>query len=535
MDFLRRCVESVRGQDLETWCLCLCDDGSGDPEVTAFLRHLAEEDPRIRVTGHEPNQGISAATNAAAALADSDFIAFLDQDDELEPGALAEVIEALDGDSEIDVLYTDEDKMTEAGVRVEPFFKPDWSPDELLSHMYIGHLFVLRRSIFESIGRLRSRFDGSQDYDLALRATEQARKIVHLPTVAYHWRKTPESTAMEYGFKPGADLAARAALSDAMGRRQIEATVESGTEESTFRVRRAIHGTPLVSVIVPFHNGGDLLLECVRSLQESAGYANWEAVLVDNRSWEPETRAVIKRLLADKRCRILPYPHDFNWAALNNFAAAHTEGDHLLFLNVDVVGASDGWLAAMLEQAQRPEVGVVGARLLYPDGRIQHAGVVMGLGGGVAGHAFGYCPPERIGYYFQDRIIRNYSAVTGACMMVPRAAFEASNGFDEELTIAYNDIDFCLRLREKGYLVVYTPFAELIHEESAARGRSSCELAETAIMFRRWGALIRRDPYFNPNLDARRHEFALALGEETDPWGILESTAETWWTESGMK
>lgn len=535
MELLARCVESVRMQDLTTWRLCLCDDGSRNPEVTAFLRLLANEDARIRVTSHPHNRGISEATNSAAGLTESEFVAFLDQDDELEPGALAEVVEALDGDPQIDVLYTDEDKMTEEGVRVEPFFKPDWSPDELLSHMYIGHLLVLRRSLFELVGCLRSQFDGSQDYDLALRATERARKIAHLPFVAYHWRKTSASTAMEYGFKPGADLAARDALLDAMRRRQIEATVESGIEESTFRVHRAIRGAPLVSVVVPFHNGGDLLAQCIASLREGGGHDNWEAILVDNRSWEPETRAVTKRLLQDSRCRILPYHHDFNWAALNNYAAEHSNGDHLLFLNVDVVGTRQGWLAAMLEHSQRPEVGVVGARLLYPDGRVQHAGVVMGLGGGVAGHAFGYCPRGRIGYYFQDRIIRNYSAVTGACMMVPRPAFEASNGFDEELTIAYNDIDFCLRLRDKGYLVVYTPFAELVHEESAARGRSSCELAETAIMFRRWGSLIRRDPYFNPNLDARRHEFTLALGEETDPWGILESTAATWWKESGMK
>jgi GT2 family glycosyltransferase/2-polyprenyl-3-methyl-5-hydroxy-6-metoxy-1,4-benzoquinol methylase len=536
LDLLARCVESVRRQDLPVWELCLCDDGSGNPDVTAFLDRIAGEDPRILVTANPTNQGISGASNSAASLARSEFLAFLDQDDELEPGALAEVVEALDRDPEIDVLYTDEDKLTEKGVRVEPFFKSDWSPDQLLSHMYIGHLFVLRRSLFERVGRLRSRFDGSQDYDLALRATEQARQVLHLQTVAYHWRKTPESTAMDYGFKPGADLAARDALLEAMQRRQVDATVESGIEESTFRVRRALTGTPLVSVIVPFHNGGDLLQQCVRSLQETAGYANWEAILVDNRSWEPETRAVVNRLVADPRCRVVSYPHDFNWAALNNFAAEHAEGDHLLFLNVDVVGTRQGWLSAMVEQSQRPEVGVVGARLLYPDGRIQHAGVIMGLGGGVAGHAFCYCPPDRIGYYFQDRIIRNYSAVTGACMMVPRPAFEASNGFDEDLTIAYNDIDFCLRLREKGYLVVYTPFAELIHEESAARGRSSCELGETNIMFRRWGGIIRRDPYFNPNLDARRHEFALAMGgEEDDPWGSLESTAVKWWNESGMK
>jgi GT2 family glycosyltransferase len=534
LDLLRRCVDSVLRQDYQRWQLCLCDDGSGQRHLDRLLDELEEADSRITVVRKAENGGISAATNGAAGRATGEFLAFLDQDDELEPGALADVALALTEDPDADIVYTDEDKLEPDGNRSEPFFKPDWCPDQLLSHMYMGHLLVVRRSLFDELGGLRTELDGSQDYDLALRATERARRVAHVPVVAYHWRKVPGSTAQEYRAKPGADLAARAALQEAMERRGEEATVESGLHEATFRVRRVVRNSPLVSVIIPFHNGAEDLRRCVTSLQTHAGYERWEAVLVDNRSWEPETKAMVARLVQDYRCRVLPYPEHFNWAALNNYAASRTEGNHLLFLNADVEGTSQGWLAAMLEHSQREEVGGVGARLVYPDGRIQHAGVVTGLGAGVAWHAFNYCPPEHAGYFGQAKLIRNYSAVTGACMMVRRQAFDEMGGFDAGLPIAYNDIDFCLRLRQRGYLVVYTPYAELVHEESAARGRSSQELLETAAMFERWEPQIRRDPYFNHNLDPRRSEFVLPPGrEEVDPWESLVSAVERWSKRSG--
>lgn len=535
LDLIGRCIESVRNQDYDRWQLCLSDDGSNDPALTAFLKATADSDPRIVATARPVNGGISAATNAAAELAQGQFVAFLDQDDELEPGALAEVAVALTDDPEIDVLYTDEDKIESDGQRSEPFFKPDWAPDQLLSHMYICHLLVVRRALFEEVGRLRSEYDGSQDYDLTLRVTERARRVAHLPTIAYHWRKTEGSTAQDYRAKPGADLAARAALVDALARRGEEATVESGLVESTFRVRRRIKGRPLVSVIIPFHNRAEDLRRCVTSLQETAGYDHWEALLVDNGSWEPEVRAVLARIGLDSRCRVIPYPQVFNWAAINNFAVTQSFGEHVLFLNADVEGRSAGWLEAMLEHSQRPETGAVGARLLYPDGRVQHSGVVMGLGAGVAWHAFCFCPAERGGYFGQAKLIRNYSAVTGACMMVRREVFDRVGGFDAAgLPVAYNDIDFCLRIRQLGYLVVCTPFAELIHAESAARGFSSNELPETSVMFERWDAQIRRDPYFNLHLDPRRSEFTVPAGiREDDPWAKLLTEVETWSSASG--
>jgi GT2 family glycosyltransferase/2-polyprenyl-3-methyl-5-hydroxy-6-metoxy-1,4-benzoquinol methylase len=532
---MRRCVASVVDQDFDRWQLCLCDDGSEDPALTVLLAELASLDPRISVASRDENGGISAATNTAASLADGEFLAFLDQDDELGPGALARVALALVENPEVDVLYTDEDKFEPDGTRSEPFFKPDWSPDQLLSHMYIGHLFVLRRTLFEELGGLRPAFDGSQDYDLALRATERARKVAHVATVAYHWRKIAGSTAQDYRAKPKSDIAARAALTDALARRGERGVVESGLHEGTFRVRREIQGSPLISVIIPFHDGAAFLRRCVESLQRS-GYQNWEAILVDNRSWQPETRAVLSRLRQDQRCRVLQFSEDFNWAAVNNFASRHALGEHLLFMNVDVEGRSPGWLTAMLEHSQRAEVGAVGARLVYPDGRVQHAGVVMGLGGGVAWHAFCFCPGDQPGYFGQSKLVRNYSALTGACMMVRRETFDALGGFDESLPVAYNDIDFCLRLRAFGYQLVYTPFAELVHEESAVRGQASREPMETAAMFERWESVIRRDPYFNPNLDPRRSEHALSAGvEEVDPWESLVSSVESWLKRSGAR
>ena len=535
LGLLERCVASVVEQDSDLWQLCLCDDGSGDSEVRAYLDSLTAADPRIAVAVRSENGGIAAATNSAAALATGDFLAFLDQDDELERGILTDVGLTLGEDPHVDVLYTDQDKLEPDGTRSEPFFKADWSPDQLLSHMYVGHLLVVRRSLFEAVGGFRSEFDGSQDYDLALRATELAGKVAHVPVIGYHWRKIPGSTAEHYCAKPRADVAARAALTDALGRRGEAGSVESGFHEGTFRVRREIVGEPLVSVVIPFHDGGDLVRRCVTALQERSGYERWEALLVDNLSWEPETRAVLNRLTQDERCRVVSYPQPFNWARLNNFAARHAAGEHLLFINADVEGRSDGWLRAMLEHSQRPDVGPVGARLLYPDGSVQHAGVVLGLGGGVAWHAFCFCPPEWPGYFGQAKLVRNYSAVTGACLLVKRDLFERFRGFDERLVVAFNDVDFCLRLGSAGYRTVYTPFAELTHEESAARGRAAREPLETLLMLERWESLLREDPYFNPNLDRRRTECALSTTvTEADSMHDLMVMIDGWLNRMGM-
>lgn len=496
-DGLERCVGSVLAQVHEAWEVCLAPVGDG-PAVRRAER-LATADPRIRACA--PRATAIAAANAAAATIRAPFLAFVDHRDQLAPGALTAVAGALAADPGADVLYTDEDDIDEHGRRSHPRFKPDWSPDLLLATMYVGQLLVLRRSHFEQLGGLDPSAGGAELYDLALRASERAASIVHVPEVAYH-----------RGRRPSEDRVAgpsRGALEAALARRGEQAIVEPGLVPGSWRVRRALRSEPLVSVIVPFRDGAALLRRCMDSLYATAGYRNWELVLIDNQSWEPETAALLRRVLRDPRCRLVRYDHPYNWSKLNNFGARHSNGDMLLLLNSDVEGLSPGWMSAMVEHAQRPEVGAVGARLLYPDGSIQHAGVVMGLGGNVAWHAFWKCPPDRSGYLGHARITRNYSVVTGACMLVRRDAFELVGGLDESLAILFNDVELCLRMREAGLLVVYTPFAELVHYESKTRGFTS-EAPEVQLMRERWGAAIDRDPYFNPNLDVRRADFALS-------------------------
>jgi GT2 family glycosyltransferase len=517
---LARSIASVREQTYPRWQLSICDDGSAD----AGVRRLFEElrgDCRLRISIHESNRGISAALNTALGVAAGDLVCFLDQDDEIHPDALAEIALAVAREQDVDLLYTDEDKLDENGEHCEPFFKPDWSPDTLLSQMYVGHLLAARRSLVELVGGFRPPFDGSQDYDLVLRLSEQARRICHLPRVLYHWRKLEGSTSQRYTAKPWAHRAARAALQSALVRRGEQAEVVDGVVEGTFRVKRRIRRNALVSVIIPFRDGAELLQRCLDTLVREGGYENWEAILVDNQSWEPETSGFLCTL-DDRRMRVEPYPHTFNYSALNNWAARQAKGELLLFLNSDIERGSAGWLAAMVEHAERPEVGAVGARLLYPEGCVQHGGVVVGIHG-LAGHAFRFCPEAAAGYYGHAKIIRNWSAVTGACMMVRRGVFEEVGGFDEALRVAFNDIDFCLRVRERGYRIVYTPFAELLHNESMSRGVAS-DRQEIVTMLRRWGERLATDPYFNPNFSQRREDFVLSPTPEESPWKALQST-----------
>jgi GT2 family glycosyltransferase len=516
MRLMERSLDSVVAQTYPAWELCVGQVGraGAHPDAGAALDQLASRlaagDPRVRSC--PPAEGAVGAANSAAGLVRSPFIAFLGAHDELTPTALAVVAEALARHPDTDVLYTDEDEADDGGGLSRPRFKPDWSPDLLLSTMYVGHLLVVRRSLFEEVGGLRPEFEGSEFFDLALRATERARRIEHVAEVCYHRRV---AAGLRDGDGDGdgtecasTDRAARAALESALCRRQEQATVEAGLCRGTYRVRRAIRSAPLVSILVPFRDGSELLRRCIASVHRTSGYDRWELVLIDNQSWEPETAAMLQRLETDPKCRVVPFPHPYNWSALNNFGAAHSNGDLLLFLNSDVEGRSQGWLAAMVERAQCPDVGAVGARLLYPDGSVQHAGVVIDLGRTVSWHAFWKCPGDGPGYLGYAKTIRNYSAVTGACMMVRRDAFDAVGGMDETLAICFNDVELCLRMRAEGKLVVYTPFAELFHYESSTRG-VALEQEEIDMMRRRWGDVIVDDPYFNPNLDRNRAEFAL--------------------------
>ncbi|MGO8876407.1 MAG: glycosyltransferase, partial [Acidimicrobiales bacterium] len=495
-----RCVASVLAQSYSGWELCICDDASGDRALTERLGKLAAADGRILTTTRSGNGGISAATNEALRLASGRYVVFLDHDDELHPAALERIARTISEHPEADLIYSDEDKIDEAGRRFLPTFKPDWSPDLLLSNAYMCHVLVVRRDLVAQLGGLRSEFDGAQDYDLMLRVGEVTSAIVHVPEVLYHWRMTPGSASGDAGAKPWAFEAGRRVLEETARRRGIDASVVQHPDVpgSYHFIRRPRPGV-LVSAIIPFRDEPALTAACYRSFIEQPGYDNFELVLVDNDSALPETRALLEDLARDHRVRLVEAPGAFDWVAINNEAARKARGDLLLFLNNDVMARSPHWLGHMVAQAQRPEVGAVGARLLYPDGTIQHAGVVVGIGLG-ATHVQQGITGDKPGYLSLTTITRNVSAVTGACLMTPRSAFEAVGGFDANLPIAFNDIDYCLKLRERGLLVIYTPLAEMTHHESKSRGHSD-DVKEAPYFRKRWRTvMLAGDPYYNRNL-----------------------------------
>jgi GT2 family glycosyltransferase len=506
--WLTTAVESVRHQIYPYWELCLVDDASTKPSVAPLLAKLCASDSRIKLKSLATNEGISGASNHALSLAAGEFVGLLDHDDRLAPEALYEVVKRLNTDPTIDFVYTDHDLYDSKGDRRSPFFKPDWSPDLLLSMNYITHFCLYRRALVEQVGGFRKGLEGSQDYDLMLRVTECARRIEHIAKPLYSWGQAPASVASNPQAKPYAHEAGRRALHDALARRKIDGEVVDGYGSPyRYRVKRQIAGEPLVSIIIPTRDNWRLLKRCIDSLETRTTYRNLEILVIDNQSQDTETL----RYLAQLAHRVIPFAEAFNFARMNNMAAASARGDHLLFLNDDTEAIEPEWLTSMLEHSQRPEVGAVGARLLFPNKTIQHAGVVIGIQG-KAGHAFWGFPGDHPGYYDLARVIRNYSAVTGACLMVRRAAFEEIKGFDEAFAISYNDVDLCLRLRERGYLIVYTPYAELYHYQSASRGAYNPETDRKyeELLRARWNSLFEHgDPYYNPNLTLTAFDFSL--------------------------
>jgi GT2 family glycosyltransferase len=436
----------------------------------------------------------------------------------LDPDALLEVARLLRGEPGADIIYTDEDRLAPDGRRVAPRFKPDWAYEMFLSLPYTGRLAFYRRSLVEEAGGLgpatpddgrpRGGPGGGETHgvpalesDLPLRLVERGARVLHIPRVLYH--RGPGAAEAP----PAAHLAAVQAH---LARTGAQATAEPGMAPGTCRVRWRILGEPLVSLVIPTRDRLDLLERCVRSIEERTGYPHREIVIVDNQSREGATLAWLEAGERQGRFRVVPYPGAFNFAAINNAGVAQAKGEHVVLLNNDTEVIAGEWLEAMLEHSQRPEVGAVGARLLYPDGTIQHAGVVLGLGG-VAGHSHKHRPADEPGSLASVAIVRNYSAVTAACLMMRRGLFVELGGMNErDLAVAFNDVDLCLRIRAAGYRVVYTPYATLYHHESASRG-FDLDGAEVAWMRRTWGPTLARDPYYNPNLTTVREDFSLAL------------------------
>ncbi|MEO7274563.1 MAG: glycosyltransferase, partial [Vicinamibacterales bacterium] len=503
--WLRACIESVKAQVYPNWEHCLCDDASSLPVTIETLREY-EGDPRIRIRYASVNGGISVASNAALEQASGEFVALLDHDDELPPDALAEVVRYLAQHPDADVLYSDEDKLDLAGARCDPYFKPDWSPDHFLTCMYTCHFMVIRRTVLAEIGGFRTGYEGAQDYDLLLRLMERTTRIHHVPHVLYHWRKLPESTASAGAAKPWALDAGRLALEDYIRRTGLDAELLSGGLPGVYRIKRRIRGTPLVSIVIPTAgryrtvrgNQVDMLAAAIRSVVEKTAYRHYELIVVaDAAGVLPETA----RALEGTRHQVLRFERLglFNFSAKVNAGVAAASGEHVLLFNDDLEVTAPAWLEAMIEYAQESAVGAVGAKLLYPDGRLQHVGMVLGVAG-VAAHAFHQHPGVSPGYAGSAVMVRNYSAVTGACLMSRRQVFHEVGGFDERFPIDFNDVDYCLRLGRAGYRVVFTPFAQLVHHESASFGARQQDLGAVAEMRRRWGSAIARDPYYNPNL-----------------------------------
>jgi len=520
--WIRSAIESVIGQIYEGWELCIAD-ASTDREVKSILERYSKKDARIRVRSLAENKGISANSNEALSMASGEYIAFLDHDDELAADALYEVVRYLQSNPGADMIYTDEDKIDAAGRRCEPFFKPEWSPDMFLSIMYTCHFGVYRKNIIDKIGGFRDGYDGSQDYDLVLRLMDETDRIHHIPRIMYHWRAVPGSTAVSIDMKKYACVNAKKALSDHLRRNGIRGEVLDGLWPGSYRVKRDLIGDPLVSIIIPTRDRVEVLKKCVDSIREKTDYGNYEIIIVDNDSSEGRTHDYFEELETRRNVKVLKYGKEYNFSSINNYAVDKANGDVIVFLNNDTEVISPGWLSAMLEHAQRPEVGAVGCKLLYPDNTVQHAGIILGLYGGkdgnrVAGHGHCRLPAGDIGYFGRASIIHNTSAVTAACMMMQKKVFREVGGFDENLAIAYNDVDLCLRLRQKGYLMVYTPYAVLYHHESLSRGyedtREKVERLgkEARYMREKWGALIDSgDPYYNPNLTLSRDDFSIKI------------------------
>lgn len=509
LPFLRQAIDSVLAQIYPNWELCIADDASTVGGVREYLREVAAAEPRVRLSLRNANGNISLATNSAAELAHGEFLVFLDQDDLLTPDALAEIALAACAQPDADVLYSDDDKIDVDGHRFAPQFKPDWSPELLLGYMYFSHVFAVRRALYENLGGMRAGFEGSQDYDLALRASERARAIAHIPQVLYHWRVLPGSTAASGAAKPQSFEAGRRAVAQALQRHGIRA--EAFQPEWAARAQCGIFDLrfpddgPKVSIVIPTRNGLDVLRRCVDSLRKTT-YRNYEVLIIDNASDDPATLAYLDSL--PHRVERIPNPAGrFNYAYINNRAAEMADGELLLFLNNDTEVVEPRWLSQMVGHAQFAGVGAVGARLLYPDKRIQHAGIVHGYYGGLAGPAFKLLPAWDNGYLSYARVARNFSAVTAACLLTPRKIFLDLGGFDEiNFEVAYNDVDYCYRLGARGLRCVYCADAELLHHEGHSRGFFD-RPQEVAAFRHRYSGM--RDPFYSPHLSLDDERFAI--------------------------
>ena len=538
--YLREMMESVMEQTYGNWELCLADASprgeqlrqdlkkikgrktrdavmkipDGDTELTSVIREYQLKDSRIRYEILKENKSIAENSNAAMEMATGDFVGLLDHDDTLEPNALYEVARKICEDDRVDVVYTDEDKINSKGTKhLTPNMKPDFNLDLLRSNNYICHLFVVRRILMEKVGGFRKEFDGAQDYDFILRCTEEAEKIAHVHKVLYHWRTHEKSTSDNPESKIYAFHAGRRAVESHLQRLGIQAEVEETCDLGYYRVKYPVTGSPLVSILIPNKDQLQTLKKCLKSIWEKTEYTNYEILIIENNSIEKETFEFYKKIDGRHHVRVLYWDKEFNYSAINNFGAAQAKGEYLLLLNNDTEVITKGWMKELLSHCQRPEVGMVGAKLYFPDNTIQSAGTIIGMGG-MADHAFVNMDRKKSGYMHRASIQVDMSGVTAACAMVKRSVYEEVHGLEENLTVAFNDVDLGLKIVTAGYLIVFDPYAELYHYESKSRGvndeKKERHAREVKYTQEKWADFLAAgDPCYNQNLTLAKHNFSL--------------------------
>ena len=516
LDLLDAAIHSIRQQIYPHWELCIVDDASTNTVVERIQAH-AQDDSRIKCMFRPVNGHISQASNDALTLATGEFVALMDHDDLLPEHALFWVADAIVNHPDAGLIYSDEDKIDINGIRSEPYFKPDWNPDLFLSHNVISHLGVYRTSLLRDINGFRTGFEGAQDYDLALRCVERLtpKQIIHIPRVLYHWRIHAASTASSINTKPYAIVNGERALQEHLERCGILGTVNS--VDGGYRVQYHLpDAPPLVTLIIPTRNGLHLLKQCIDSLLTKTTYPNYEVLIIDNGSDDPAILNYFNTIEEIANIRVIRDEQPFNYSAINNAAVRLAQGTLVGLINNDIEVISPDWLSNMVSLALQPGVGAVGAKLWYANDTLQHGGVVIGLGG-VAGHSHKGFPKQHRGYCLRTSLISNYSAVTAACLVIQKTIYEAVGGLNEtELRVAFNDVDFCLKVKEAGYRNVWTPYAELYHHESATRGKEDTPekkarfMQEIHFMQTRWGDTLRVDPAYSPNLSLHHEDFSLA-------------------------
>jgi GT2 family glycosyltransferase len=521
-EYLRVCIDSVRRQSYPYWELCIADDASPLPHVSEVLRDYQAQDPRIKLCFREQNGHIAHASNSALALAAGEFVALLDHDDVLSEHALLYVVQAINQTPDAQVLYSDEDKLNKDGERWDVHFKSDWNPDLFFSQNYVSHLGVYRHALLKRIDGFRPGLEGSQDHDLLLRCLPHIHgpQIVHIPKVLYHWRSVEGSTALgaqEKNYTTRAGIKALRDYFSAHGPKGV--TVNAGRVPNTYKISWPIpQPAPLVSLLIPTRDRKEVTEVAVRSILDKTTYQNFEILILDNGSTEPQTLHWFNAIQRqDARVKVLRYDHPFNYSAINNFGAEHARGSILGLVNNDVEVISPDWLSEMVGHACRPDVGCVGAKLYYQNDTLQHGGVIIGIGG-VAGHSHKYAKRQASGYFARLLITQTMSAVTAACLVVRKDVYQQAGGLDaKNLAVAFNDIDFCLRVMQAGYRNLWTPHAELYHYESVSRGTEDTPEKKTRFqkevryMKKKWGSALERDPFYSPHLSMEREDFSIRL------------------------